>query len=122
MIYSMQRYMCLELNPIQDHRVLQPFAQAGPRSLLGIDKIRIRRGRRIGGAFLAQRRKFLLLFGGKIQKHGPEVTFGPHGTVACKMTLLTAMEACTQNLSVTLLLITRLPGAGEGSGASGRRG
>ena len=34
----MQWYMCSELNPIRDHRVLQPFAQAGPHSLLGFDK------------------------------------------------------------------------------------
>ena len=121
MIYLIQWYMCSELNPIRDHRVLQPFAQAGPRSLLGFDKMRIRRRRCVGGVFLAQRRKFLLLFGGKIRKHGPEVTLGPRGTVACEMSLLSTMEACARNLSVTLLLITGLPGTCEGSGCSQRR-
>ena len=121
MIYLIQWYMCSELNPIRDHRVLQPFAQAGPRSLLGFDKMRIRRRGSIGGVFLAQRCKFLLLFGGKIREHGPEVTLGPRGAVACEVTLLSAMEACTRNLSVALLLVARLPSACEGSGCSRRR-
>ena len=122
MIYWIQWYMCSELNPIRDHWVLQPSAQAGPRPLLGFDKIRTRRRRCIGGVFLAQRCKFLLLFGGKIRKHGPEIMFGPRGTVAREVTLLTAMEACARNLSVMLFLIVRLPGTCEGSGSCRLRG
>ena len=121
MIYSIQWYMCSELNPIQDHRVLQPFAQAGPRSLLGFDKIRTRRRRCIGGVFLAQRCKFLLLFGRKIREHGPEVVLGPCGTVAREVPLLSAVEACARNLSVALFLTAGLPGTCKGSGCRWRR-
>ena len=122
MIYLIQWYICSELNPIRDHRVLQPFAQAGPHSLLGFDKIRVRRRRCRGGVFLAQRHKFLLLFGRKIREHDPEIALGPCGAVACEVAFLSTMEACARNLSVTLFLIARLPGAGEGSGGCRRRG
>ena len=64
----------------------------------------------------------LVLFGGKIREHGPEVALGPCGAVSCKVSLLSAMEACARNLSVTLLLIVRLPGTCEGSGSCRLRG